>query len=986
MLEEQGPTVPTAPPDPGVSTQLSQLLAELAHAPEAALAEAWEKGLHAGDQVGRFRLERELGRGGFGVVWEASDRELGRSVAFKAIRAGSKFAHRSAEWLQREAEAVARLNHPSIVTLHDIGQGPTGPYLIFELLRGETLTARLERGPLAVREAVGIALEIARALAHAHGAGVMHRDLKPANVFLCADGTVKVLDFGLAFLFGRGGPASAGTPAYMAPEQWRSEAGDERVDLFSLGTMLFQMLGGELPYPVTPRGSAALSAGAPPALTAKAVPAALRRLTLRCIEPDAAKRPVNAAVVFGELRAVAASMDGRRKRLALGAGALATALLSAGAMWAVENYSTSADGPRTTVAVADVANETGEPALDGLSGLLITSLEQSRRLQVLSRVRMFDLARQAGRQDPARIDEVLGQEIAKQAQAGALLLASVHRFGEVYALELRALQPGAQDYLFTLQEKARGLAGLPDAIDRLSEGVRRALHERKGDVRRASVKVATAVTGRLDAYGEYYAGKECVDHWNVSGGWNTASAGCLGLFRKAVALDPAFSLAWYEEALLLPAAGAPDREVRQAVGEAVRHADRAPPREQALIRALQALQDGHADEALATYRAVLERYPDDKATLLRALDLEHGRSRFAEAIPYAEKVLFLDPTNEEAIEDLVQELGALGRREDLAARVRQWEAVPSVPVIAHAIVRAKVWLGDRDGALSAAKRAVEKVGGLLAQDDLVGVLQARGEFDRVEELLRRRQRQGPLSTYMELQLVNAILAQGRRAEGLRVLAARMRRLAASGRPVEAAESPALTLEWSSPADRLAAAEETLRLDPSFGRLALFLAYCGDLDDAERLGAGLAPGSVTREKLDAVLAWKRGSPDRAAELLRSADRRDPYGQDGAPLPSFLMAEARFAAGDWAGTVAAAERYLSFWPRGLQRSWAYPRSLYLLAAAHERLGERDLARMEIDRLLALWKHADEGIPLLAESRTLRMRLGDEERLGAVKGRQR
>jgi tetratricopeptide (TPR) repeat protein len=975
LQEQAGETVsasPAGPPGgdpPGISTQLSALIEEVARAPEAQLEEAWQKGLKVGDVVGRFRLERELGRGGFGIVFEAADRELGRSVAFKAIRAGGRSANRSDEWLRREAEAVARLNHPGIVTLHDIGQGPTGPYLIFELLRGQTLTERMRSGALPVREALGIALEVARALDHAHQAGVVHRDLKPSNVFVGEDGSVKVLDFGLAFLFGRGGPASAGTPAYMAPEQWRSEPGDERVDLFALGCLLFEMLSGQLPYRVTWKGSEALNAPGAPQLPARGAPAALRRLAARCLEPDPVRRPVSSAVVLAELQAIARSIDGRRRRLGLAAGALATALITAGAIWAVENYGTSS-GERITVAVADVANETGEPALDGLSGLFITSLEQSRRLHVLSRVRMVDLARQAGRTDPARIDEVLGQEIAKQAQARALLLASVHRFESVFALELRALAPGGQDYLFTLQEKARGKEGIPDAIDRLSEAARRALSERRGDVRRASVKVASAITGSLDAYGHYYAGLDCIDHFNLAGGWNASSAGCSGEFRKAVELDPGFSLAWYELSRLLPTAGVPAAEMSRAAQAALETIGRAPRKEQALIRAWKAELDGHADEARATYREVLEGFPDDKRTLMQLASLEIRHARFAEAVPWLEKVLFLDPTHEDALDQVALALGVLGRREDLAARVRQWEAVPRVPAVMHAIVRGKAWLGDGAGAIAAARRAVEAGGGAIAQDDLVGALQAAGEYREVEAVIGRRQREGPIPAFAQAQAVRAVWAQGRARDAARAVAALERRYQAQNSPIDALELRAIWLSSrGARAEARAAAEDAARLLPrSGGILAVHLGIAGDLEGAERLGAGLEPGSTAGEQLAAVLAWKRGDLARAWELLRSLEERDPYGHEGAIVPSYLLAEVARDRGDAAGTVAAVQRFHSFWPRGTWRSWAWPRSLYLLAEAHQRLGQKEEARAAIGRLLDLWSGADAGIPLLEESRKL------------------
>ncbi len=233
---------------------LSALLRELAAAPPAVVAAEGPRGaglephLHAGAVlVQRFELLRELGQGGFGLVWEAQDRKLGRRVALKFVRplTVQEFPH---ERLLAEGEAVARLSHPNIVTLHDVGRSEHGAYLVLELLQGRTLAEWLSEGALPVRGAVHVAAETANGLAHAHAQGVVHRDLKPANVFLCDDGRVKVLDFGLAHFFGQR-RVSGGTPAYMAPEQWRGAPEDERTDVFALGLILHQMVAGDLPFP-----------------------------------------------------------------------------------------------------------------------------------------------------------------------------------------------------------------------------------------------------------------------------------------------------------------------------------------------------------------------------------------------------------------------------------------------------------------------------------------------------------------------------------------------------------------------------------------------------------------------------------------------------------------------------------------------------------------------------------------------------------------
>jgi len=314
------------------SPEVSDLLLEIAAAPERDPSTLVP--LAPGARVGRFELVREVGRGGFGVVFEARDTELGRRVAFKAMKPSRMAGPALEKPLREEAEAAARLNHPNVVTLHDYGLHLGTPYLILELLEGETLHQRLKRGPLAPEAALSIARAVARGLAHAHAQGVLHRDLKPGNVFLAGDGGVKLVDFGLARLLDRASLAG-GTPAYMAPEQLRGEAGDARADVFGAGVMLFQMLTGQLPYPVKEGRSASLDPGPPPALPLDDAPPELVTLVAGALSRDPAGRPQTAADFLTGLESVERAYAGRAaerlraarrrrlRRLVVGASVLA---------------------------------------------------------------------------------------------------------------------------------------------------------------------------------------------------------------------------------------------------------------------------------------------------------------------------------------------------------------------------------------------------------------------------------------------------------------------------------------------------------------------------------------------------------------------------------------------------------------------------------------------------------------------------------------
>jgi len=276
---------------------IATLLADVSSSPGRDLAVVRER-LRPGVVVdGRFEIVRRLGRGGVGEVHEARDLTLGRRVAFKVVpKSADRRAARVARLL-REAAAAARLSHPHIVQLHDVGQSECGPYLVLELLLGETLDHRLdEAGALPVLEALHVARDVAAALAHAHAAGVVHRDLKPDNVFLLEDGHSKVLDFDLARASGLRSPGG-GTPGYMAPEQWRGAPEDERTDVFALGVLIFQMLAGELPFPGV---KGARDLGAAPDLELPELPR-LGWLLRRMLAHDPVDRPRDAAEVLREI-------------------------------------------------------------------------------------------------------------------------------------------------------------------------------------------------------------------------------------------------------------------------------------------------------------------------------------------------------------------------------------------------------------------------------------------------------------------------------------------------------------------------------------------------------------------------------------------------------------------------------------------------------------------------------------------------------------
>jgi hypothetical protein len=210
-------------------------------------------------RLGPYELISTLGKGGMGEVFRARDPRLSREVAIKILHTGPVRSEERLRRFQQEARAAGALNHPNVLAVFDVGEQDGDPYVVTELLEGETLRERIERGPLPARKALDVALQLARGLSAAHEKGIIHRDLKPENIFLTRDGHAKILDFGLAKLIEQPvsgsllleNPSAAtepgvvlGTAGYMAPEQVRGEPADARSDLFALGALLYEMLCG----------------------------------------------------------------------------------------------------------------------------------------------------------------------------------------------------------------------------------------------------------------------------------------------------------------------------------------------------------------------------------------------------------------------------------------------------------------------------------------------------------------------------------------------------------------------------------------------------------------------------------------------------------------------------------------------------------------------------------------------------------------------
>ncbi len=391
--------------------------------------------LNPGTQLGPYEIVSPLGAGGMGEVYRARDVRLDREVAIKVLPVSARGDREARERFRREGLALSRLNHPHIEMVLDLGEASGIDYLVLEFVPGETLAARLARGRIPERVAAELGAQVAEALAEAHERGVLHRDLKPRNVMVTPKGRVKVLDFGLAKLSPTTSDetgsmdlsqvgTTAGTLAYMSPEQLLGEPIDARADLYALGVVLYEMTTAQRPF------SAAIATAlanevlhgqlTPPRTHEPSLSARAEAIILRAMERERSRRYQTAGEILGELRRLAAPDGGDSS----GASAVAPARRV------------------TSIAVLPLENLSGDPAQDyfsdGMTEELIACLAQVRALRIISRTSVM---RYKGQHRPI-------PEIARELNVDAVFEGSVRRAGDRVRITAQLIDAATERHLW----------------------------------------------------------------------------------------------------------------------------------------------------------------------------------------------------------------------------------------------------------------------------------------------------------------------------------------------------------------------------------------------------------------------------------------------------------------------------------------------------------------------------------------------------------
>lgn len=489
-----------------------------------------------------------------GEVWRAEDTRLHRQVALKMVRPADDHDVAARARLMHEAQAAAALNHPHIATVHDVLEDQGEVVIVFEYVEGETLSARIARGPVPAPEAVDIATQIAKALTAAHAHGIVHRDLKPSNIIVAAGQHVKVLDFGIARMLAVGttqtaasGPHSAslvgfvGTASYAAPEQLVSAAVDERADLYALGVVLFELITGQRPFlgndPVK-LATSKLGTDAPPlSATGRLVPPELERLVALLLSRDPEQRPQSAAETLNRLNAVYGTGSTRliaprprRSPLFVALGAVVAVLTIGMAVRGLRSprQQVAASSP-PVVAVLPLSNMSGDATKEfvaaGIAESLISSLAPLRTITVLSRGAVAEARSRST--DPRKLIRDLG--------ATYLVDGSVQESGDLLRISVNLIRP---DQSIAWADSVQGRsAEIFDLQSRLATMVAGALRLEVSPADRQ--RMMAPITASTTALEKYWQGRALFDRRDAKGNLD----GAVAAYSEAVQIDPGFALA-----------------------------------------------------------------------------------------------------------------------------------------------------------------------------------------------------------------------------------------------------------------------------------------------------------------------------------------------------------------------------------------------------------------------------------------------------------
>jgi serine/threonine protein kinase/tetratricopeptide (TPR) repeat protein len=614
-----------------------------------------------GSTISKYRVTRELGRGGMGIVYAAEDTRLGRQVALKVLSADVAADHERVQRFVREAQAASAINHPNIATIYEIDEVDGVTFIAMELVEGQTLRDRIASGIPSFDEILDLSRQIARALGTAHGLGIVHRDIKPENIVVRPDGLVKILDFGLAKLLDSARDQDAtqamaltregaimGTARYMAPEQARGLPVDARADVFALGAVLYEMATGgpafpgdthvEVMYAVVNNPPAPMPADA-------GVPREYQEIVARALAKDPADRFNDCAAVAAELDRMGApssSVVGTR----LGTIGETTWQTATGVIGKPIQETTWID-PQHSIAVMPFKNMSGNPEADwmqsGLQVMLGSDLSQVPTLRVVPADRLTALMSDLKLGPDSAMDQMAVRSVGEFLNVDTIVSGSFVKLGPAARVDVSIRRPSTGEEVHEKAEAASE-AELLQVIAHLAAQVRRTIQsEGARDV--VVTMVGEKGSEKPDAVRAYVDGLAKLYEGN--------SIEAVSLLNEAVEHDSDFALAYAYLGEALSNSGRMD-EARDALRNAAQLGEGLSRADSLFITAREAMSAGEIDRAIEAFELLVQLLPNNLSAVYELAQAYEMKGDWDGAIRNLERIIELDPK-------FVTALFALGR-------------------------------------------------------------------------------------------------------------------------------------------------------------------------------------------------------------------------------------------------------------------------------------------------------------------------------------
>ena len=955
--------------------------------------------------VSHYRLLNHLGEGGMGVVYRAEDLRLGREVAIKLLKPE---AVGSAEWLgrfEREARLASSLQHPNICTIHELGDHEGQPFIAMELLEGRTIRQLMEGGPLPIMRTLDFARQIAEALDAAHRRGIIHRDLKPANLFVTHGDRLKVLDFGLAkitadeqapgatpssaaatatmtaaapLLRGGGSPdltrtgSTVGTASYMSPEQAMGHAVDARTDLFSLGSVLYEMATGRRAFggDDIPLITMKILNGivVPPRTVNEHVPPRLEAIIQKLMMVDVNQRYQTAADLLADLQALARDLDpesnpsapamlgtiappGKKSSLRWAIAAAVAALLLGGVAGARWLWRAPGLTDRDSILIGAFENTTGDPVFDEtLSTALKVQLGQSPFLDIVPDERIRETLTSMNLKPDERLAHDIAREVCQRLSTKAMLEGSIAPLGTHYVVTLNATDCSTGESIARAQAEAPSKERVLGELGTISKTMRTSLGESLPSIQKFGVPIEQATTPSLAALKAYALGLE-----ERRRGRELES---VAFFNQAIEHDREFASAYTMLSTVYGSLGEWRRSEEYA---RLANGVQRPLSERERLFIAYQYHDrvtGNQDRAADTLQLWKAAYPRDSRPV-NALALIYNRmGRYEAAVTEAQEALRRSPGHPFPLSNLAFAYRALGKYQEARATAEQSVklGVETTPT-RRLLYQLGVVTGDGSDA-----------------QHLAWAKNRPREFDLVSAQAQAAAYHGRLREALDLYRRSADMALARGLHGT-----------ASGYTAHLAWTEALCA--SNPADAAARIRDVIHTAESEGdgevtvprfRAAAALGLVGLAAEANALASGAAQrypeSTFTRTVMvpttRAAIALSQSRPADAIEALRAATPTE-IGTVAGLIPIYLRGEAYLRHGMFTDAIREYDKVLAH--RGVDPlSPVIPLAHVGIARARARSGDPDGSRHAYQEAFAIWKNADADFPPLVTARAEHERL--------------